>query len=114
MQRNMTELKWSQLMPATPSRALGVVLIAISLLRWPATAMLVSSGWEPANSPWVMILAVQSSAEIVFWVGAWLVGRDFLRAALARVAGNSSIRTIVDWVSRVARTASPKSGVTGV
>jgi hypothetical protein len=71
------------------------VVIALSLLRWPLTALLVSPAWGFPGNQWVLILAVQASAEAMFWSGVWLIGREPLRAALARVAGRLPLRTIL-------------------
>jgi len=57
--------------------------------------MLASPAWGPPASQWVLILAVQTSAEAMFWIGVWLMGRESLRAALARVADRSPLRTIL-------------------
>ena len=87
---------WNQRpMLAGPARAIGATVIALSLLRWPVTAMLVSPGWGSLASQWALILAVQTSAEAMFWIGVWLIGRESLRAALARVADRSPLRTIL-------------------
>ncbi|HSD60886.1 MAG TPA: hypothetical protein VLC55_08535, partial [Burkholderiales bacterium] len=58
-------------------------------------AMLVAPAWGSPASQWALILAVQTSAEAMFWIGVWLVGRESLRAALPRVADKSALRTIL-------------------
>lgn len=81
--------------PVGAWRAIGAAVIALSLLRWPLTAMLVSPAWGPPAGQWYLVAAVQVSAEVMFWTGAWMVGRDQLRAALARVAAAAPLRTIL-------------------
>jgi hypothetical protein len=88
MARNWKEPESNRLLgPAGLSRAIGAMLIAVSFLRWPATAMLVAPGFGLAEYRWLLIPAVQAGAEAMFWIGVWLVGRGPLRAALARISG---------------------------
>ena len=72
--------------PAGLSRGLGGLLILVSFVRWPATAILASPAWGLADYRWLLIPAVQAGAEAMFWIGIWLVGRGPLRAALARIS----------------------------
>lgn len=88
MTRNWKEPESNRLPgPAGLSRGVGGLLIALSFLRWPATAMLVSPAWGLADYRWLLIPAVQAVAEAMFWIGVWLVGRGPMRAALARISG---------------------------
>ena len=115
MHPNVTAPGWSEhLRLATTSQGIGAALIALSLLRWPATAVLVSPAWGLPDSAWVLILAVQTGAEAIFWVGVWLVGRSPLRRALASIAETWPVRTILSRTARVARSMHSKSGVPGV
>ena len=82
--------------------AMGVTLIALSLLRWPATAMLLSPASGP-DTPWGALLAVQGGAEAIFWVGVWLVGRNYLGGLLARVSGSWPVQAIFARGGRAAR-----------
>jgi hypothetical protein len=102
MPRKMKELwLYRYLRFSDPSRAMGAALIALSLLRWPVTAMLASAHWELPVSPWVLIPVVQGCAEAMFWVGVWLVGRKPLRAAMARFAAMWPVSAILARMLRV-------------
>lgn len=72
--------------PAGLSRGVGGLLIALSFLRWPATAALVLPALGLADYRWLLIPVVQVGAEAMFWIGVWLVGRGALRAVLARIS----------------------------
>jgi len=85
---------YRHLEPAGHSRGIGWMLIALSFLRWPATAMLVSPAWGLPDYRWLLIPAVQAGAEAMFWIGVWLVGRGPLRAALARISGKWRVGAI--------------------
>lgn len=93
MARNRKEPETNgQLEAAGLSRGVGGLLIVLSFLRWPATAMLASPAWGLADYRWLLIPAVQAGAEAMFWIGVWLVGRGPLRAALARISRKWRIR----------------------
>jgi uncharacterized protein DUF3563 len=115
MRSHTTESGWDHHLGLAPSsRAIGAALIALSLLRWPATAMLASTAGDFPGTPWSLILTVQASAETIFWIGVWLVGRNSLRAALARVAATWPVRSMFLRRSRGARSAHSVSGIAGV
>lgn len=95
---------------ANTARAVGAALIGLSLLRWPATALLVSPAWELLDGRWAVILAVQTGAEAMFWIGVWLVGRQPLRQALARVSETRPVCAILARTSRLARSVQSRSG----
>jgi hypothetical protein len=92
--------------PAGLSRGVGVLLIAFSFLRWPATALLVAPGFGLADYRWLLIPVVQVGAEAMFWTGVWLLGRGPLCAALARIAALWRGRTSFLRSIRVTRPAS--------
>lgn len=95
MQSHTTEAQSGQLRGrAGLAAAIGAVLIALSLLRWPATAMLVSPASGLPATPWGMLVALQVGAEAMFWVGVWLAGRNALGPVLARVAGTWPVQAI--------------------
>lgn len=98
---------------AKPAQAMGAVLIGSSLARWPATAWLLSPGWELADGRWFLILAVQGGAEAIFWFGVWLLGGKPLRDALARVCATRPVRAILARLSRRARPPHSRSGAVG-
>lgn len=112
MQRNVTGPGWSDyLRLATPSQGMGAALIALSLLRWPVTAMLASSAWKLPVSQWILISVVQACAEAMFWIGVWLVGRKPLRAALMRLAETWPVLATLDRTRRLPRSVKSRSAV---
>ncbi len=60
-----------------PGRLAGLVLILLSLLRWPATVAIAAADGLPV-SPGLAIGATQVVAEIVFWCGVALAGSPLL------------------------------------
>jgi hypothetical protein len=100
MPGDTTESGANQLLSAAGrSRVVDLGLIALSLLRWPATALLLAPGFELAEYRWVLIPAVQAGAEAMFWLGVRLVGP--LGAALARIAGRWRVRATPERTLRI-------------
>lgn len=67
------------------SKALGIILIILSGLFWlliPAIHLFDISGWWKAAFDAVLLIA----AEIAFWVGSVLLGKEFI-AKFKRIPG---------------------------
>lgn len=67
------------------SRGIGVTLIVLSGIFWiliPAVHVLDISGWWKAAIDTVLLIA----AEIAFWVGSILLGKEFM-AKLKKIPG---------------------------
>jgi hypothetical protein len=94
-----------------PARAIGATLIVLSLLRWPLTAIVASSASKLPISPWIIIPAMQASAEAMFWVGVYMVGRKPLRAALARLAGTRPVRILLARRLSLSHPVEPSSAI---
>ena len=75
-------------------RAIGVLLIALSFARWPATVLIATASWSSAVKPWHVVLALQVAAELMFWSGIWLIGRDKWTQALHYLAAHKLARSI--------------------